>query len=88
MINNINHAPRRKDILSQDEKKLALRNALRYFPAELHAALAPEFADELKKYGRIYMYRYRPDYEMKARPISDYPAQICSGGSNNADDNK
>ena len=71
--NNINHAPRRKDILSSDEKKLALRNALRYFPASLHQALAPEFAEELKKTGRIYMYRYRPDYEIKARPITDYP---------------
>jgi urocanate hydratase len=69
----INHAPRRKDILSSEEKKLALRNALRYFPAKMHSILAPEFADELKTYGRIYMYRYRPDYEMKARPVSDYP---------------
>jgi len=73
--NSVNHAPRRKDILTDDEKKLALRNALRYFPAELHKTLAQEFADELKKYGRIYMYRYRPDYEMKARPIGDYPAR-------------
>lgn len=70
---DINHAPKRKDILTPDEKKLALRNALRYFPKHLHAALAPEFADELKRYGRIYMYRYRPRYEMKARPVSDYP---------------
>lgn len=70
---DVNHAPRRKDILTPDEKKLALRNALRYFPKKLHAALAPEFADELKRYGRIYMYRYRPRYEMKARPIADYP---------------
>lgn len=70
---DINHAPKRKDILTPDEKKLALRNALRYFPKHLHAALAPEFADELKCYGRIYMYRYRPRYEMKARPVSDYP---------------
>lgn len=69
-----NHAPRRKDILSADEKKLALRNALRYFPAELHAQLAPEFADELKRYGRIYMYRYRPVNEILARPIDEYPA--------------
>lgn len=71
----VNHAPRRKKILSPDEEKLALRNALRYFPAELHAALAPEFADELRRYGRIYMYRYRPDYDMYARPIDQYPAR-------------
>lgn len=70
----INHAPRRKDILSDEEKKLALRNALRYFPKELHKELAPEFAQELADYGRIYMYRLRPDYEMKARPIDWYPA--------------
>lgn len=72
---SINHAPRRKDILSEDEKKLALRNALRYFTPELHPVLAQEFADELKRYGRIYMYRYRPDYEIIARPIGDYPAR-------------
>lgn len=71
----INHAPRRKDILSNEEKKLALRNALRYFPKELHKELAPEFAQELADYGRIYMYRLRPDYEMKARPIDWYPAR-------------
>ena len=70
---NINHAPKRKDILTQEEKRLALRNALRYFPKHLHAQLAPEFSEELSKYGRIYMYRYRPAYEMKARPISEYP---------------
>ena len=70
---DINHAPRRKDILTVEQKRLALRNALRYFPRELHAALAPDFADELQKYGRIYMYRYRPQYEMKARPIDEYP---------------
>ncbi len=69
----INHAPKRKDILTPEEKKLALRNALRYFPKELHEQLAPEFAEELRKYGRIYMYRYRPDYEMYARPIDEYP---------------
>ena len=69
----INHAPKRKDILTPEQKKLALRNALRYFPKHLHAALAPEFAEELRKYGRIYMYRYRPQYEMKARPIDEYP---------------
>lgn len=69
----INHAPKRKEILTDEEKKLALRNALRYFPKHLHAKLAPEFLEELNEYGRIYMYRYRPDYEMYARPISDYP---------------
>ena len=68
-----NHAPRRRDILTPEEKKLALRNALRYFPVSLHGVLAPEFATELRDRGRIYMYRYRPTYEMKARPISDYP---------------
>ena len=72
---NINHAPKRKDILTPDEKRLALRNALRYFPKHLHAQLAPEFAEELKKYGRIYMYRYRPTYPMYARPIDEYPHQ-------------
>ena len=69
----INHAPKRKDILSPDEKRLALRNALRYFPKHLHVQLAPEFAEELKRYGRIYMYRFRPTYPMYARPIDDYP---------------
>ena len=60
----VNHAPRRKDLLSLEEKKLAIRNALRYFPKKHHAVLAPEFAEELSDYGRIYMYRFRPDYEM------------------------
>lgn len=69
----INHAPKRKEILTDEEKKLALRNALRYFPKHLHAKLAPEFLEELHEYGRIYMYRYRPDYEMYARSIIDYP---------------
>ena len=69
----INHAPRRKDILTDDEKRLALRNALRYFPPAMHRALVTEFRDELDRYGRIYMYRLRPRYEMKARPIDDYP---------------
>ena len=69
----INHAPKRKDILNKEEKRLALRNALRYFPKEMHAALAPEFAEELRKYGRIYMYRFRPTYDMHARPIDEYP---------------
>ncbi|MDE6206479.1 MAG: urocanate hydratase [Muribaculaceae bacterium] len=71
----VNHAPRRKKILSPEEERLALANALRYFPPEQHAALAPEFADELRRYGRIYMYRYRPDYAMHARPIDVYPAR-------------
>ncbi|MDP2339108.1 MAG: urocanate hydratase [Bacteroidota bacterium] len=69
----VNHAPKRKDILSTAEKKLAVKNALRYFIPEHHAKLAPEFLDELQQYGRIYMYRFRPDYEMKARPIEEYP---------------
>ncbi len=70
----INHAPKRKDILTNEEKVLALKNALRYFPTKHHETLAKEFMEELKRYGRIYMYRYRPDYEMKARPIEEYPA--------------
>ena len=70
---DINHAPKRKDILTPAEKRLALRNALRYFPQHLHAQLAPEFAEELHRYGRIYMYRYRPDYDIYARPIDEYP---------------
>lgn len=72
---NINHAPKRKEILTKEEKRLAIRNALRYFPAKFHAVLAPEFAEELEKYGRIYMYRFRPSYEMYARPIDEYPAK-------------
>ena len=71
----INHAPKRKDILTPAEKRLALRNALRYFPKHLHRQLAPEFAEELRKYGRIYMYRLRPTYPMYARPIDEYPAR-------------
>ena len=71
--NTINHAPKRKEILTHAEKQLALRNALRYFPKALHARLAPEFIDELNAYGRIYMYRYRPRYAMYARPIDEYP---------------
>ena len=71
----VSHAPVRKDILSSDEKKLALRNALRYFEPRHHAVLAPEFAEELRRYGRIYMYRFRPTYAMHARPIGDYPAR-------------
>ena len=69
----INHAPKRKDILTKEEKKLAIRNALRYFDPKHHAVLAPEFAEELEKYGRIYMYRFRPDYKMYAHNINDYP---------------
>ena len=71
----INHAPKRKDILTVEQKELALRNALRYFDPKHHAVLAPEFAQELSEYGRIYMYRFRPDYEMYARPIDHYPAR-------------
>ena len=71
----VSHAPKRKEILSAEEKVLAIKNALRYFPAEHHAMLAEEFAQELKEYGRIYMYRLRPDYEMYARPIDEYPAK-------------
>jgi urocanate hydratase len=72
---DINHAPKRKEILSTEEKKLALRNALRYFEAEHHAELIQEFRQELETYGRIYMYRFRPDYEMCARPINEYPGK-------------
>ncbi len=70
---DINHAPKRKDILSPKEKRLAMRNALRYFPQHLHAQLVPEFAEELHRYGRIYMYRYRPEYDIYARNIDEYP---------------
>ncbi len=72
---NINHAPKRKAILSPEEEKLALRNALRYFDEKHHSTLLPEFKEELDKYGRIYMYRLRPDYKMYARPIDEYPAK-------------
>ena len=72
---SINHAPKRKEILSADEKKLALKNALRYFDTEQHAELLPEFADELKEYGRIYMYRFKPDYKIYARDIAAYPGK-------------
>jgi urocanate hydratase len=71
----VNHAPKRKDILSKEEKKLALKNALRYFPEDQHVELAQDFLDELQKYGRIYMYRYRPEYKMYARPIAEYPGK-------------
>ncbi|MCB8995482.1 MAG: urocanate hydratase, partial [Bacteroidales bacterium] len=89
---DINHAPRRKDILSVDEKKLALKNALRYFPETFHEELAHEFLEELKTYGRIYMYRFKPDYRIYARPISEYPFKSVHAGaimhmvSNNLDD--
>src|SRR6056297_4369323 len=72
---NINHAPKRKEILTKEEKKLALKNALRYFDKKHHPVLAKEFAEELEKYGRIYMHRFRPDYKIYARPIDDYPAK-------------
>jgi urocanate hydratase len=87
----INHAPKRKQILNADEKKLAVRNALRYFDAKHHSTLSKEFAEELKTYGRIYMYRFRPDYKIYARPINDYPhrskqaAAIMHMLSNNLD---
>lgn len=87
----INHAPKRKDILNAEEKKLAIQNALRYFESKHHAVLANEFAEELKTYGRIYMYRFRPDYKIFARPINEYPhksiqsAAIMHMLSNNLD---
>ncbi|MEH6764743.1 MAG: urocanate hydratase [Aequorivita antarctica] len=72
---SINHAPKRKEILSKEEKELALRNALRYFEPKHHATLLPEFSDELEKYGRIYMYRFRPEYKIFARPVDEYPGK-------------
>ena len=72
---DVNRAPKRKDILTAKEKKLALENALRYFPVEWHEALATEFLEELKEFGRIYMYRFKPSYDMHARPIEDYPCK-------------
>jgi len=78
---SVNHAPKRKEILTADEKKLALKNALRYFPKEQHGVLAEEFLSELLTYGRIYMYRYRPDYQMFARPISEYPGNSLQARS-------
>ena len=78
---SVNHAPKRKEILTADEKKLALKNALRYFPKEQHEILAEEFLSELLTYGRIYMYRYRPDYQMFARPISEYPGNSLQARS-------
>lgn len=71
----INHAPRRKKILNSTESELALRNALRYFPQKHHSKLLPDFKEELEEYGRIYMYRYRPDHKIYARPISEYPGK-------------
>lgn len=71
----INHAPKRKDILTDEQKVLALKNALRYFPQRFHETLAPEFAQELRDYGRIYMYRFRPSYDIYARPIDEYPCR-------------
>jgi urocanate hydratase len=78
---SINHAPKRKDILNNTEKRLALKNALRYFPEKLHPLLVKEFALELETYGRIYMYRFRPDYEIKARHIDDYPYRCRSAAA-------
>lgn len=78
---SVSHAPKRKDSLNADEKKLALKNALRYFDKKHHSSLAKEFADELAKYGRIYMYRFRPDYSMYARPINEYPGKSVQARS-------
>lgn len=78
---NVSHAPKRKDILSAEEKKLALRNALRYFPAEWHKELVEEFRCELNEYGRIYMYRFMPEHKMYARPIDEYPAKCQQAAS-------
>ncbi|MFZ5942378.1 MAG: urocanate hydratase [Bacteroidota bacterium] len=77
----INHAPKRRDILGREEKQLALRNALRYFPEKLHSVLAPEFARELQQYGRIYMYRYKPSYKIYARPLDEYPFRSRQAGA-------
>ena len=70
---NVSHAPNRKDVLNKEEKQLAIRNSLRYFPEHMHAVLAPEFAKELKTYGRVYMYRFMPNYEIRARHLKDFP---------------
>ena len=78
---NVSHAPNRKQILSKEEKKLAIRNALRYFPNKWHVELSKEFASELNLYGRIYMYRFMPSYEMYARPISEYPAKTAQASA-------
>ncbi len=77
----VNHAPRRKDILTPDEKRLAVKNALRYFPAKFHKALATEFAQELETYGRIYMYRFRPNYKIHARKLEDFPYRSKQAGA-------
>ena len=79
--NKVNRAPKRKDILSVTEKRLAIRNALRYFPKKWHRELSAEFAKELEEYGRIYMYRFRPEYDIYARPLSDYPAETRAGAA-------
>ncbi|MEN9001160.1 MAG: urocanate hydratase [Flavobacteriales bacterium] len=78
---SVSHAPKRKEILSPEEKKLALKNALRYFPKSFHPTLVKEFKEELKNYGRIYMHRFRPDYKMYARPIEEYPAKSKQAAS-------
>ncbi len=78
---NVNRAPKRKDILNVEEKRLAIRNALRYFPKIWHKELSEEFARELKEYGRIYMYRFKPEYEIHARPLSEYPAETSAGAA-------
>ncbi|MGB5228350.1 MAG: urocanate hydratase [Eudoraea sp.] len=80
-IPELNHAPKRKEILNLEEKKLAIRNALRYFPSVWHSELSVEFATELEKYGRIYMYRFKPGYKIHARPISEYPAKTVEGAA-------
>src|ERR1051325_6445416 len=77
----INHAPKRKDILTKPEKQLAIRNALRYFDKRHHAVLAKEFAEELKTHGRIYMYRFRPSYAMHARALNEYPHKSKAAGA-------
>ncbi|TVZ16610.1 urocanate hydratase [Maribacter sp. MAR_2009_72] len=78
---HLSHPPKRKDILTVEEKRLAIRNALRYFPSKWHPTLAPEFAKELKTYGRIYMYRFQPDYKMYARSIEEYPAKTAQAAA-------
>lgn len=78
---SLNHAPKRKDILNSSEKMLAVKNALRYFPVKFHSVLAVEFARELQNYGRIYMYRFKPDYEIKARSIDDFPHRTVSAAA-------
>ena len=77
----VSHAPKRKDVLNRKEKILAIKNALRYFPQKFHDILAPEFLEELRQYGRIYMYRFRPDYKMFARSIDEYPCRSKQAAS-------